>query len=143
MALVCMTMAFTSCENYSNGDRVGYITQFSKTGSVWKSYEGHLNTTQTGMNSSQGWDFSLDNDNDSPEQDRMIFQLDSALELGWRVRLKYHETAGKNWFSNRGHTDFFITHVEVLDRGHVTYEAPKMAVDTPKFLEGGKIPPMN
>ena len=42
----------TSCtENYSNGERIGLVTQFSKTGLIFKTHEGHLNLTQTGMNS--------------------------------------------------------------------------------------------
>ena len=32
------------------------------------------------------------------------------------MKLIYHETAGKNWFSNRGETDHFITKVEVLEK---------------------------
>ena len=49
LALVA-TMLMTSCsQNYSNGERVGMITKFTKKGIVWKSWEGHLNATQTGM----------------------------------------------------------------------------------------------
>ena len=100
-------------ENYSNGERIGVITQFSETGLVWKSWEGHLNVTQTGMNSSVPFDFSIDNDH--PDQ-QIITMLDSAAQYGWKVKLVYHETAGKNIFKNRGETDHFITKVEVLER---------------------------
>jgi len=66
-------LVLTSCsENYSNGERIGVITQFSKTGVVWKSHEGHLNVTQTGMNSSVPFDFSIDNDNEDPSLVKMI-----------------------------------------------------------------------
>jgi hypothetical protein len=106
--------ALTSCtENYSNGERIGVITQFSETGLFWKSWEGHLNVTQTGMNSSVPFDFSIDNDHPDTKVIRM---LDSAANLGWKVKLVYHETAGKNWFQNRGETSHFVTKVDVLDR---------------------------
>lgn len=107
-------IVFSSCtENYSNGERIGVITQFSETGLIWKSWEGHLNVTQTGMNSSVPFDFSIDNDN--PDQ-QIINKLDSAAQYGWKVKLVYHETAGKNWFNNRGETSHFITKVEVLEK---------------------------
>ena len=49
-AATAATMLLTSCsENYSNGERIGVITQFSESGLVWKSWEGHLNATQTGI----------------------------------------------------------------------------------------------
>jgi hypothetical protein len=48
-----MIIFLSSCsENYSNGERIGLITQFSHKGLFWKSWEGQLNLTQTGMNSS-------------------------------------------------------------------------------------------
>lgn len=107
----------TSCsENYSNGERIGLVTQFSKTGIVWKSWEGHLNMTQTGMNSSTPFDFSIDNDH---EDVNVVNKLDSAANLGWKVKITYHETAGKNWFKNRGETDHFVTNVEILDKNPI------------------------
>lgn len=100
-------------ENYSNGERIGVITQFSKTGRIFKTHEGHLNVTQTGMNSSTGFDFSLDRDADN---EKVASILDSAANLGWKVKLVYHQVYGWNWFNNRGNTDFFINDVVVLDR---------------------------
>ena len=106
---VILTVFLTSCsENYSNGERIGLITQFSKSGLVWKSWEGHLNLTQTGMNSSSmtPFDFSVDNDN---EPFGLVAKLDSAARFGWKVKLVYHQTFGWNWFSNRGETNHFVT----------------------------------
>jgi hypothetical protein len=118
LLFVVIAIALASCsENYSNGERIGVITQFSNTGLVWKSWEGHLNVTQTGMNSSVPFDFSIDNDNPSPT---VIHQLDSAAQHGWKVKLVYHETKGKNWFNNRGETDHFVSRVEVLDKNMAT-----------------------
>lgn len=110
-----VTLAGCVSENYANGERIGMVTQFSRAGFFWKSWEGHLNLTQTGMNSasSQPFDFSIDNDVDDP---KVIATIDSAANYGWKVKLTYHETLGKNWFSNRGETNHFITKVDVLDR---------------------------
>jgi hypothetical protein len=114
LAVLLSLVLLTSCsENYSNGERIGVVTQFSKTGVVWKSNEGHLNVTQTGMNSSVPFDFSIDNDNESEE---LIKKIDSAAQFGWKVKLVYHETFGKNWFNNRGETDHFVTDCQVLEK---------------------------
>lgn len=114
MLALFTTMLLASCsENYSNGERIGVVTQFSETGILWKSWEGHLNVTQTGMNSSVPFDFSIDNDR--PDQ-QVISTIDSAAQHGWKVKLVYHETMGKNWFHNRGSTDHYITKVEVLEK---------------------------
>ena len=120
---ISMIVILTGCtENYSNGERIGMVTQFSRTGWLWKSWEGHLNLTQTGMNSSSmtPFDFSIDNDREEMSQD-VIKTIDSAANYGWKVKLIYHETAGKNWLSNRGATDHFIVDVKVLDRDPVAF----------------------
>lgn len=125
---------FQSCsENYSNGERIGVITQFSNTGVFFKSYEGHLNVTQTGMNSSVPFDFSIDNDN---EPRGIVKTLDSAAQHGWKVKLVYHETFGKNWFHNRGETNHFVNKVEVLERnfGNI-FNGPKQD-STAGFRQG-------
>jgi hypothetical protein len=100
-------------ENYSNGERIGLVTQFSKRGMIWKTWEGHLNITQTGMNSADGFDFSIDGDN--PDE-QTIHLLDSAASFGWKVKLIYHQTFGKNWLGNRGETNHFIDSVIVVDK---------------------------
>lgn len=103
-----------SCtENYSNGERIGMITKFSEKGLVWNSWEGTLNTTQTGMNSAEPFEFSVDNDVNDPV---VISTLDSAATNGWKVKIKYHQTFGKNWFNNRGETSHFVKEVVVLDK---------------------------
>jgi len=113
MLIIAFAFLASCSENYSNGERIGVITQFSKTGIIWKSWEGHLNVTQTGMNSSVPFDFSIDNDHEPAE---VVNTLDSAAQHGWKVKLIYHETFGWNWFSNRGNTNHFITTVQVLEK---------------------------
>lgn len=119
IALLLLSLTFTSCsENVSNGERIGMVTQFSKKGLWFKSWEGHLNITQTGMNSSTGFDFSVDNDKNDPT---VIAMLDSSANQGWKVKLVYHQVAGFNWLGNRGDTDYFINEVVVLDRHPVDH----------------------
>ena len=117
VASILAAVLMTSCsENYSNGERIGLVTQFSQTGIIWKSWEGHLNMTQSGMNSSLPFDFSIDNDKEDPN---VISKIDSAANFGWKVKIVYHETAGYNWFANRGETNHFVNSVEVLDRNPI------------------------
>jgi hypothetical protein len=114
ITLIIPLFALMSCsENYSNGERIGLVTQFSKKGMLWKTHEGHLNITQTGMNSADGFDFSIDRDNEDPT---IVSLLDSAASFGWKVKLIYHQTFGKNWLSNRGETNHFIDSVIVVDK---------------------------
>lgn len=115
VAIVSALLMLQSCsENYSNGERIGLVTKFSRSGIIYKSWEGELHITQTGMNSTMNdFEFSIDNDK---EDQNVINQIDSAAQHGWKVKLTYHETFGKNWFRNRGSTSHYITGVEVLDK---------------------------
>ena len=70
------------------------------------------------MNSSSAvpFDFSVDADSEDPN---IVATLDSAATYGWKVKIVYHETFGKNWFGTRGETNHFVTSVDVLDRNPV------------------------
>jgi len=117
--IITAVLLLASCtENYSNGERIGLVTQFSESGLIFKTHEGHLNLTQTGMNSSSAvpFDFSVDADNEDP---KIVAILDSAATYGWKVKIVYHETFGKNWFSNRGETNHFVKSIDILDRNPV------------------------
>lgn len=119
-SLVSGLLLLSSCsENYSNGERIGLVTQFSKRGLIWKTWEGHLNITQTGMNSADGFDFSIDGDH---VDENTVHLIDSAASFGWKVKLIYHQTSGKNWFSNRGETNHFIDSVIIVDRNFSTHQ---------------------
>jgi hypothetical protein len=107
-----MALIFNN-ENYSNGERIGYVTKFSHKGQFWKSWEGELNLTQTGMNTSSTFDFSIDNDKNLSN---VIATIDEAVNKGWKVKLTYHQVNFRNWFSNRGETDYFVDNIVVLDK---------------------------
>lgn len=109
-------MLLQSCtENYSNGEKVGNLIEFTRKGLIWKSWEGRLNLTQTGMNTS-GEPFSFSFDNDRGDQQALIDLMKQAQVEGWKLKIRYHEVAGWNWLSNRGETDYFVDAVEVLDK---------------------------
>lgn len=113
--LLLIVISISCKENYSNGERVGVVTKFSRAGVVWDSWDGHLNITQTGMNTSgEPFEFSVDNDHESPE---IVARLDSAANRGWKVKIKYHQVWGaKNICQNRGESDYFVDDVIVLDK---------------------------
>ena len=117
LMLMAFALGMSSCkENCSNGEKVGNLIEFTRKGVIWDSWEGRLNLTQTGMNTS-GAPFSFSFDNDRTDQDSLIQLLYQAQVEGWKVKLKYHEVWGlKNIFTNRGETDYFVDDVTVLDK---------------------------
>ena len=112
-----VTTSLTGCkENYSNGEKVGNLIEFTNKGVIWDSWEGRLNLTQTGMNTS-GEPFSFSFDNDCDDQDSLINLMKQAQVEGWKLKIRYHETWGlKNFWQNRGETDYFVDDVTVLDK---------------------------
>lgn len=115
LLLVCIS--FTSCkEHFSDGERVGTVTKFSKAGVFWDSWDGDLNLTQTGMNSA-GEPFSFSFDNDRDDQDSLINLVNDAQRYGWKIKIIYHQVWGwKNVFNNRGENDYFVDDVQILDK---------------------------
>lgn len=119
--LAAMTLALSGCkENYSRGEKVGNLIEFTKKGVVWESWEGSLNMTQTGMNTS-GAPFRFSFDRDRSDQDSLINLMKQAQVEGWKLKIRYHEVWGlKNILGNRGDTDYFVDGVTVLDRDFAT-----------------------
>lgn len=103
-------MVTSTTENYSNGERIGYLTKLSSKGRYWKTWEGELNLTQTGMNTSSRFPFSIDRNNRT-NSNEILNDLKKALDSGQKIKITYHQTFFKNWFSNRGETNYFITSV--------------------------------
>ena len=115
--VACIITLLSGCkENYSNGEKVGNLIEFTKKGVIWDSWEGRLNLTQTGMNTS-GEPFSFSFDNDRNDQDSLIKLMQKAQVEGWKIKIRYHEVWGfKNVLSKRGETDYFVDGVTVLDK---------------------------
>lgn len=118
VALAFVSMLFVSCkEYYSEGEKVGNLIEFTKKGVIWDSWEGRLNLTQTGMNTS-GEPFQFSFDNDRNDQQAIIDLMYQAQAEGWKIKIKYHETWGPfvNFWYNRGETDYFVDSVTVIDK---------------------------
>ena len=138
LATLVVASLFTSCkEHFSDGERVGTVTKFSKAGVFWDSWDGLLNITQTGMNSS-GDPFAFSIDNDRNDQQKLIDTLVKAQVDGWKVKIKYHQVWGaKNVFNNRGESDYFVDDVIVLDKnfskiGDIVKGTSKTSASVPK-----------
>lgn len=115
-AFAFIGIAVSSCtENYSDGEKVGVLTEFAKSGLIWDSWDGCLNITQTGMNTS-GEPFVFSFDNDRNDQGSLIEMMKQAQVKGWKIKIKYHRVKGLNWFYNRGRSKYFVDSVDVLDR---------------------------
>ena len=114
--ILCMVLLQSCKENYSNGEKVGNLIEFTQKGVIYDSWEGRLNMTQTGMNTS-GEPFSFSFDNDRDDQDSIINLMKQAQVEGWKLKIRYHEVWGfKNVFYNRGETTYFVDGVTVLDK---------------------------
>jgi hypothetical protein len=87
-------LALTACgRGYSNGERAGVVTKFSEKGLVWKSWEGELNLGGMRSQSTDNggvamvaniWRFSV-------KDDRIVYEIQNALESGDSVSLRYTE----------------------------------------------------
>ena len=116
IAAVALLSLYSCKENYSNGEKVGNLIEFTTKGVIWDSWEGRMNMTQTGMNTS-GEPFSFSFDNDRDDQDSIINLMKQAQVEGWKLKIRYHEVWGfKNVFYNRGETNYFVDGVTVLDK---------------------------
>jgi hypothetical protein len=96
---------------YSEGKRGGFVTQLSKKGYLFKTYEGELRMGGLSegdgtMNSSQ-WVFSVSGKNKDA-----ISKIEQAIQNGHRVSLTYEQ----KFFTLpwNGDTKYFVTDVEVL-----------------------------
>lgn len=117
LLLFALALSLGSCkENYSQGEKVGNLIEFTKKGVMWETWEGSLNMTQTGMNTS-GEPFYFSFDKDRHDQDSLITLMKQAQVEGWKLKIRYHEVWGLvNIFNNRGETDYFVDDVTVLDK---------------------------
>jgi hypothetical protein len=100
-------MLFTAClPNYSTGTRVGVVTKLSKSGVVFKSWEGDLLMALPGDISAvnaEKFQFSV--------ADEAVKDVEDAMRSGKRVELQYHQ-----WLVSPPtiSTHYVITAVKVL-----------------------------
>ena len=95
--------------SYSDGERAGTVSKFSRRGFLFKTYEGVLNvggfSGETGSLTPQYFDFSV-------KDEAVATQVTQAVKTGQRVTLHYEEKILK--FPWNGETKYYITSVEVV-----------------------------
>ena len=95
--------------SYSDGERAGTVSKFSRRGFVFKTYEGVLNvggfSGETGSLTPQLFDFSV-------KDEAVGLRITEAVKTGQRVTLHYEEKILKlPW---NGDTKYYITSVEFV-----------------------------
>lgn len=95
--------------SFSDGERAGTISKFSRRGYLFKTYEGVLNvggfSGETGSLTPQFFDFSV-------KEDAIAKQITDAVKSGQRVTLHYEEKILRlPW---NGDTKYYITTVETV-----------------------------
>jgi hypothetical protein len=95
--------------SFSDGERAGTISKFSRRGYLFKTYEGVLNvggfSGETGSLTPQYFDFSV-------KDEAVAKQITNAVKTGQRVTLHYEEKILK--FPWNGETKYYITGLEVV-----------------------------
>ncbi|GAA4405617.1 hypothetical protein GCM10023187_24170 [Nibrella viscosa] len=96
--------------SYSDGERAGTVSKFSRRGYVFKTWEGILNvggfSGETGSLTPQFFEFSV-------KDDSVAQQINQAVKTGQRITLHYEEKLVRlPW---NGDTKYFITGVEFVN----------------------------
>jgi hypothetical protein len=105
--------------SFSDGERAGTVSKFSRRGYVFKTYEGVLNvggfSGETGSLTPQFFDFSV-------KDDAVAKKITEAVKTGQRVTLHYEEKILRlPW---NGDTKYYITDVEVVTMPGYQYGQP-------------------
>lgn len=102
--------------SYSDGERAGTVSKFSRRGFVFKTYEGVLNvggfSGETGSLTPQYFDFSV-------RDDAVATKITDAVKTGQRVTLHYEEKILKMPWN--GETKYYITDVEIVGPAVMPY----------------------
>jgi len=95
--------------SYSDGERAGTISKFSRRGFMFKTWEGVLNvggfSGETGSLTPQYFDFSV-------KDDSVANKINEAVRTGQRVTLHYEEKLARMPWN--GETKYFVTGVDVV-----------------------------
>ena len=111
LAIVLGAISYLTFGYYSEGKRGGFVTQLSKKGYLFKTYEGELRmgglSEGDGTMTSSQWVFSVSGNNKNA-----IAKIEEAIQNGHRVSLTYEQ----KFFTLpwNGDTKFFVTKVEIL-----------------------------
>ena len=108
--LVLGILYLLSLWSYSDGERAGTISKFSRRGYVFKTWEGTLNvggfSGETGSLTPSNFDFSVVGDS-------VAERINQAVKTGQRVTLHYDQKLFKlPW---NGDTQYFVNKVELIN----------------------------
>ena len=109
IAVIALLLSFLATKvPYSEGERAGVVSKFSRKGYVIKTYEGELNVGaqgQVGNMANNLWAFTVDSNDPNVTK-----KLEDAMLTGGRLRLHYEQRYLK--FFWMGDTDYFVTQVD-------------------------------
>lgn len=95
-------------DDYSQGQRTGYIIKLSNSGLIWKTWDGAMQLGTGNISSlQQPFKFSI-------VDDALVQSIKSAIDGGVRVRLTYQQYFIPNW--RKGDTGYIITKIEELNQ---------------------------
>lgn len=112
--------------DFSEGSRAGVVVKLSKKGTAVKTWEGQL-MLGVGVGgqgiASNIWNFSIEDAAVNPETgDRVVDEVQRALDSGWRVRLNYVEKHFVNPLA--GDTTYRVTGVVFIPENSGTLRPP-------------------
>jgi hypothetical protein len=109
LAVLGLLLSFLATKvPYSEGERAGVVSKFSRKGYLIKTDEGELNVGaqgQVGNMANNLWAFTVDSDDPTVSK-----KLEDAMLTGRRLRLHYEQRYLK--FFWMGDTDYFVTKVD-------------------------------
>ncbi|MDD5178122.1 MAG: hypothetical protein PHT54_02475 [Candidatus Nanoarchaeia archaeon] len=93
--------------SYSDGERSINVIKIAEKGLIWRTVEAEGVLSQNGFSVTYVWDFSIDNND--PNKEELLKELQRAFETGQTVKVKYEQMAGTvPW---RGKTTYFIKEI--------------------------------
>ncbi len=109
LAVLGLLLSFLATKvPYSEGERAGVVSKFSRKGYIFKTDEGELNVGaqgQVGNMANNLWAFTVDSDDPAISK-----KLEDAMLTGRRLRLHYEQRYLK--FFWMGDTEYFVTKVD-------------------------------
>lgn len=109
LAVLGLLLSFLATKvPYSEGERAGVVSKFSRKGYIFKTDEGELNVGaqgQVGNMANNLWAFTVDSDDPTISK-----KLEDAMLTGRRLRLHYEQRYLK--FFWMGDTEYFVTRVD-------------------------------
>jgi hypothetical protein len=120
--------------SFSDGERAGTVSKFSRRGYLFKTYEGVLNvggfSGETGSLTPQFFDFSVKDESTAQK-------ITEAVRTGQRVTLHYEEKILRlPW---NGDTKYYITNVEFVNSGRYQ-QTPGDQSALPGYQQGQPVP---